>query len=157
MGFEFSKVKRDKVLAKMRKVAKDLDSTPTELYRRQQRSDTMAKKTKKTAKKSTKKTAVKATKKKAVPSKNGQHEIRWSDKKITLLRTLRKAKATSALAGITKGKIVSRSKGEALSDLNPNFDITVQGYIGQAQIEDQRARVYYITKKGVKVLEKHSK
>lgn len=91
--------------------------------------------------------------KKAAPEKpSTESEIRWTEKKLTLLRTLVKAGATNAMSAISPEKIATLSKGKALTNLSPSFDITVQGYIAVAVLEESREHLRYITPKGVKFL-----
>jgi hypothetical protein len=101
-----------------------------------------------------KKVAKKVAKAKAVVAKPEQHEIRWSEKKLCLLRTLKQAGATDSANAISIEKIEKLSKGKALTTLNPKFDITEQGYIAVAQTEDSRQLNRYITKKGLAFLAK---
>jgi hypothetical protein len=107
---------------------------------------------KKASKKSSKKTAKKVAKKAAPAVSPDEKPIRWSERKLALLKALVKGRATSSVAAINKEKIVNISNGKALTNLNPNFDITVQGYIAQSRFEDSREAYYYITKKGLGVL-----
>jgi hypothetical protein len=87
----------------------------------------------------------------ATPAEQATKAIRWTEKKLCLLSTLSKANAISSQTGISKEQIVKLSKGQALTTLNPQYDLTVQGYLGNA-VSEESGHTYFVTKKGLKVL-----
>ena len=96
------------------------------------------------------------------PEANGKHdpktsEIRWTDKKIALLKALKKLNATSATSAVRVEKAVKAGGGadKCLSNVNPAFDMTVQGYIGWSDTGEGKG--IYVTPKGLKALAAASK
>lgn len=84
----------------------------------------------------------------------GHNPIRWSEKKIELLRALRRAGALNPQKTITKEEIAKISGNKALTGLSPNYDLSVQNFIAMAQVENSRKYTYYITAKGLEMLGK---
>jgi hypothetical protein len=74
-------------------------------------------------------------------------EIRWTPKKVALLRALSSLKATSEMHAVTVEEAIDASKGEA-NKPSPAFDMTVQGYISWARHEGERFNRVYLTPKG---------
>lgn len=105
-----------------------------------------------TKKAAAKKPAPKPKDKKPKATEPGLNPIRWSEKKIELLRALRKGKALDPLSAITKERIAEVSGGKALTGLSPKYDLTVQGYVKPCQTEESRQYIFHITKKGLAIL-----
>ena len=65
-------------------------------------------------------------------------EIRWTEKKLHLLKTLVKLKAVNGPNAVTQEEIARASGGKALGNVQPHFDMTVQGYINWARLPEER-------------------
>lgn len=82
-------------------------------------------------------------------------EIRWSDKKIGLLKLLKKLNVTSSNNGITLGELREKVKDgdDVLINIDPSFDMTVEGYLEwSSPREGERSNRFFVTKKGLQKL-----
>jgi hypothetical protein len=95
----------------------------------------------------------------AKPSANGdgKNDIRWTEKKVALLRALVKLGATSGDAAVLPEKTAKASNGKALGNPLPAYDMSVQGYLAWSKPEGERAAHLWITAKGRAKLEQLSK
>lgn len=80
------------------------------------------------------------------------HEIRWTEKKIALLQALSNLGATGPRTAVTVQEAIKASEGKALTNVIPQYDMTVQGYIAWTQFEDEKFKRIFITPKGEEIL-----
>lgn len=79
-------------------------------------------------------------------------QIRWTGKKLALLALLKKMGATSPRGAVTVARVKEAAGDGVLTNINPAFDMTVQGYLDWAEPnEGEQAHRVYVTKKGLAV------
>jgi pyruvate/2-oxoglutarate dehydrogenase complex dihydrolipoamide acyltransferase (E2) component len=111
-----------------------------------------AKKAAKTpAKKAAKTPAKKAPVKKSAPAAEKEGGVRWSEKRLTIIRGMKKIRATSPTAARTAADIAGvcgMEEKEIKHYCYHKQQLATEGYIGIAKVEDQKGLCYYLTAKG---------
>ncbi len=114
-----------------------------------------AKKAAKTpAKKAAKTPAKKAPVKKSAPAAEKGGGVKWSEKRLTIIRGMKKIRATSPTAARTAADIAGvcgMEEKEIKHYCYHKQQLVVEGYVGIAKIEDQKRLCYYLTAKGMSV------
>ena len=107
---------------------------------------------KKAAKTPAKKAPVKkAPVKKSAPAAEKEGGVRWSEKRLTVIRGMKKIRATSPTAARTAADIAGvcgMEEKEIKHYCYYKEQLAIAGYIGIAKVEDQRRLCYYLTAKG---------
>ena len=133
--------------------------TAAESLAKQNAADKAAKKAAPKAK-ATKKPAVKA-KTKAAKKDDGRGiparkpgEFRWTDKRIAIIKAMRKINAIGATNGRPAAYIAERAKAEGISEQDikhycyKDNDLVTAGYVKSTELEESRSLCYYLTPKG---------
>lgn len=119
---------------------------------------TAAKKTTKApAKKAAKAPAKKAPVKKSAPAPAAEKKeggVKWSEKRLAVIRGMKKIRATSPTAARTAADIAGVCGLEEKDIKHYCYykeQLATNGYVGVAKVEDQKRLCYYLTAKGMAV------
>jgi len=115
---------------------------------------TAAKKTTEAPKKAAKTPAKKAPVKKSAPAAEKGGGVKWSEKRLTIIRGMKKIRATSPTAARTAADIAGvcgMEEKEIKHYCYYKEQLAVEGYVGIAKIENQKRLCYYLTAKGMAV------